>query len=356
VTNDAPLDWSPVWSPDGKWLYFGSDRDGTMNLWRVAIDEGSGKVRSAPEPLSLPATWAGHFSISRGGDIVYVERTINGTAYRVPFDPASGRATGEPQRIRSGSLIPFSAPAFSPDDQWITFSNDGRQEDLYLQRADGGDLRQLTNDPEKDRGPAFSADGKEIYFYSQRGPRYEVWSIRPDGSGLRQVSTTTGRALWYPKPLPGRDALYAVNDTGTFILPFNADRTITRVEPLPPLPDPAAYFFARDVTADGTKLIGEVARPPLTGIWTYTFATKRYERVSTDAPRNDQLFWVGGSPNLAAALIGQKVTLYDTATKQKKELALPLREIEGVIASHDGRTLVVDEGNEGTMVWRSSGQ
>src|SRR5262249_46375790 len=42
VTNDPPLDWSPTWSPDGRYLYFSSNRGGTMNLWRVGIDEVTG--------------------------------------------------------------------------------------------------------------------------------------------------------------------------------------------------------------------------------------------------------------------------------------------------------------------------
>ncbi len=38
-TNDRDTDWAPRWSPDGRHLYFASDRGGTMNLWRVPIDE-----------------------------------------------------------------------------------------------------------------------------------------------------------------------------------------------------------------------------------------------------------------------------------------------------------------------------
>ena len=42
VTEDTALDWSPTWSPDGRYLYFSSTRGGTMNLWRVRIDQRSG--------------------------------------------------------------------------------------------------------------------------------------------------------------------------------------------------------------------------------------------------------------------------------------------------------------------------
>ena len=49
VTDHEANDWNPVWSPDGRWLYFLSNRSGSMNLWRVAIDESSGgDLRRAP--------------------------------------------------------------------------------------------------------------------------------------------------------------------------------------------------------------------------------------------------------------------------------------------------------------------
>src|SRR6185369_1686836 len=48
LTDDAAVDWAPAWSPDGKQLYFASDRGGTMGLWRIAIDQASGRARGAP--------------------------------------------------------------------------------------------------------------------------------------------------------------------------------------------------------------------------------------------------------------------------------------------------------------------
>ena len=65
ITDDSAIDWNPFWSADGTWLYFGSDRGGSMNLWRVAIDERSGVTRGAPEPVTLAAAFAAHFSAAR---------------------------------------------------------------------------------------------------------------------------------------------------------------------------------------------------------------------------------------------------------------------------------------------------
>src|SRR5262249_24901883 len=66
VTEDAATDWCPVWSPDGRYLYFSSDRGGNMNLWRVRIEEQTGKPLADPEPVTAGVgTIIGLPSISR---------------------------------------------------------------------------------------------------------------------------------------------------------------------------------------------------------------------------------------------------------------------------------------------------
>src|SRR5262245_5329871 len=78
VTADAATDWSPAWSPDGRYLYFSSDRGGSMNLWRVPIDEASGRTTGAFEPFTTPALNSGLLSFSRDGSrIAYVAQTTS---------------------------------------------------------------------------------------------------------------------------------------------------------------------------------------------------------------------------------------------------------------------------------------
>jgi Tol biopolymer transport system component len=47
VTDDEAVDWNPVWSRDGRYLYFLSNRGGSMNLWRAPIDELSARSRTS---------------------------------------------------------------------------------------------------------------------------------------------------------------------------------------------------------------------------------------------------------------------------------------------------------------------
>ena len=74
VTKDASTNWNPVWSPDGKFLYFASDRSGNMSFWRVAIDEETGKVQGEAEAVSTPSNFNRHLSFSANGRrMIYVQ-------------------------------------------------------------------------------------------------------------------------------------------------------------------------------------------------------------------------------------------------------------------------------------------
>jgi serine/threonine protein kinase len=76
VTQDAHEDWNPVWSPDGKHIYFSSNRGGSMNLWRIRIDEETGEVLGQPESVTTGASASHrHPSFPKSGQrIAYVEQ------------------------------------------------------------------------------------------------------------------------------------------------------------------------------------------------------------------------------------------------------------------------------------------
>ncbi|HTJ41661.1 MAG TPA: S9 family peptidase, partial [Kofleriaceae bacterium] len=86
-------------------------------------------------------------------------------------------------------------PIVSPDGKWIAFdvrdtdldANRGRY-DVWVAAVDGSKTSRLTTDPENDNAPAWSPDGKWIYFLSSRGGSSQVWRIAPTGGEAEQVT------------------------------------------------------------------------------------------------------------------------------------------------------------------------
>lgn len=104
ATTHVANDWNPVWSPDGRWLYFLSNRSGSMNLWRVAINEATGQTRGEPQPLTAPAPYVAHFSLSSDGRVgAYSAVVSTGNVARVAFDPKHGVVKGSVESITTGT-------------------------------------------------------------------------------------------------------------------------------------------------------------------------------------------------------------------------------------------------------------
>ena len=156
VTSDDAVDFSPFWSGDGSFLYFGSDRGGSFNLWRVPINEESGVLRGVPEPITLPVTWTGSFPGSfrgsRNGErIAFTAPAEQMTIEKLALDPATHKPIGPPVVIRRSSIT-FDDLGISPDGETIATRTVGRTEDICLVSADGQKLRRVTHDEFRNRG------------------------------------------------------------------------------------------------------------------------------------------------------------------------------------------------------------
>lgn len=138
--------------------------------------------------LSLTAATGGSATLSPAGDRLVAE--VQNVLWSIP------RTGGTAVALTAPGLEP-TRPQFSPDgSRLVVCAYRGGGFHLWTLRPDGSDLRQLTDGPWDDRGPAWSPDGTRIAFASERGgdsvtgSPYRVWIV-----DVRTGATTrlTGR-------------------------------------------------------------------------------------------------------------------------------------------------------------------
>jgi eukaryotic-like serine/threonine-protein kinase len=362
VTDDTAVDWNPVWSGDGKYLYFASDRQAAASLWRVRIDEATGRPLSQPEPVTGPTAEVFQMDMAHDGRrIVYMTRVLDANLKAIGFDPVKLSVTGDAIAITQGTR-PSGAPSLSPDGQWVAFHSLGApREDIWLTRADGsGNPSNLTDDEPADRAPHWSPVGQRLVFFSDRTGLAQIWLMNPDGSGRRQLTFTKGGGI-YPFWSPdGRRIAYQLRSAasvgsqsgkqlGTQII--EVDKPWAQQTPLtlPALNEAGDWFNGYRWSPDGKRLVGNVAglqgqgAVGRDGLFVYSFETNRYEQL-TDFGSNPE--WLADNRHIIFLCAGkgkmahQKVCLIDTQTKVVKSLLPhPTQIISTLALTRDNRRL-----------------
>jgi len=93
---------------------------------------------------------------------------------------------GSPTRLTN---ITSSYPAMSPDGHLIAFqSNRTGVDQIYTMKPDGTDVKQITSGDFFNGNPSWSPDGKQIAYESKPNGKWEVWVMNADGTGQRQLA------------------------------------------------------------------------------------------------------------------------------------------------------------------------
>ncbi|MDQ3011195.1 MAG: serine/threonine-protein kinase, partial [Acidobacteriota bacterium] len=285
VTNDEAQDGSPIWSPDGHYLYYVSNRNGRLGLWRVAIDERSGKLLGEAEPLLAPSFYSMTLSVSRDGKrLVYSSRVAHTNIRRAPFDVERGVVTGESSWVTQSTKRATNHDV-SPDGQWLTYYIYGDpQFDIFVSRIGEPDKNyQLTNDAAIDRAPRWSPDGRRVAYFSNLTGKFEIWTINPDGSDRRQLTFSRDDQPGYLDPSWSRDGTRMLfsyrGGSGSFIMDLSRPYQQQELFAFPPPPaEPGTAFVAFTWSRDSKKVAGTVftRNNEVEGVVIYDLASGRY--------------------------------------------------------------------------------
>jgi serine/threonine protein kinase len=358
VTDDVDVDWSPEWSPDGRFLYFGSNRGGTLNLWRVPIDEVSGRVRGRLEPVTTPTTWSGWFGFARDGrTLVFSDLDERANVWRARFDVSSEKLTGSPEPVLRGRAI--NSIDFSPDGEFLTFSRRALPwEVLGVVKASGGGYASLTDGAFYHRVPHWSPDGSSIVFYSNRGGRVGFYTIRPDGSGLVRLGAVADEHL-YPLFSPDAKSLAAATFGGglAFLSLGGPQETVTVFSQVLA----GVVFLPMSWSGDGARIAGVlrgqgstvpgVSGGPRQGIFVFTLPDGPFQEVDKSGVSPE---WLPDGRRLLLSRDGG-IVLVDTATARRVDV-LPRAGLPGswgreIALTRDGRWLAWIESLGEGDVW-----
>jgi Tol biopolymer transport system component len=201
VAPRTALNRSPVWSADGRRLYFVSEREGPGDVYRVDIGE-DGVPRGEAARVT---TGLGAYSIDISGatdTLAYTQALARGNIWSLPIPTAGTLADAAAAKpVTTGNQI-IEAMHVTPDGRWLLFdSNRYGHSDIFRVPLDGGETTRLTTAPSDEFGPAVSRDGRWLAYFSWRTKSRDVFVQPFEGGAVEQVTATPGQEA-YPQWLP----------------------------------------------------------------------------------------------------------------------------------------------------------
>jgi Tol biopolymer transport system component len=254
LTHNGANNRQIAWSPDGSRIAFFSDGDGSDNYYdiHVAAADGSGPVRitetgNAHTPAWSPDGQSIAFSDSyiytvrpdgtglralTGADLLYAEIPLwSPDGSKIVFQVSTQFGSDLYVVNRDGSGLRRVTDDADQSPQWPSFSPDGTRIAyltsrepgcptveciaLHVMNADGTNERKLTRDYVV--YPTWSPDGSRISYTSSRAGQFDLYTIKPDGTGEQRL-TNSVKGVYAPKWSPDSTQLVFQQDDSVFVI------------------------------------------------------------------------------------------------------------------------------------------
>jgi Tol biopolymer transport system component len=234
--NSPHQELYPVVSPDSKYLFFLSDRNGAHSVYWVDFGTVEPLISAVP-PTNTPLPTEAPMPSATATP----EPTPTGEPTPLPFSASgeiaftsAGRGNNDVYIMDIGGSNLRQLTSDSSDDYWATWSPDGTQlafasdrrgnYDLYVLDVPANldaqndeqtlNLRQLTGNRADDLEPAWSPDGQHLAFMSNRGGNVDIYVLSVDGGEAQQL-TDEEADDWLPAWSPdGSQIVFVSNRDG----------------------------------------------------------------------------------------------------------------------------------------------
>ncbi|UCF38030.1 MAG: protein kinase [Acidobacteriota bacterium] len=164
--SDGP-DIGPLWSQDGQFVYFGSQRDGKWGVFRKRSDGAGGAERLTEEVgTTIP------YGMAPDNNSLAYHVNDRGTIdiWILPTQEEGAK----PFKLFEGDFREYDA-VFSPDGKWIAYESDESQRtEVYIRPSVPGPGGKWQVSTAGGQMPRYSQDGRTLYFL---GLDYSVWEV-----------------------------------------------------------------------------------------------------------------------------------------------------------------------------------
>ena len=175
VTNTAENESDVAWAPDGRTVYYTSERDGNYNIYKATIAREE-------DPNFSNATVVKEESVFPKGKLDRTCPMVSPDGKKLAYILDRNKLmvrdlkTGSEKQLTDGSTNPTRTKGFaarwSPDSRWLAIDfNDPRHipyTDIAIINAETGKLTRITDSGYFDEGPHWVLDGNAIIFLTER--------------------------------------------------------------------------------------------------------------------------------------------------------------------------------------------
>jgi Tol biopolymer transport system component/tRNA A-37 threonylcarbamoyl transferase component Bud32 len=208
LTDSLFSNLSPAWSPDGRWVYYVSNRYGPRDIFAEQMAGGGPRG-----PALRLTTGLNAHTISLSADgrrIAYGDLAIESNAWFIPVPTHPPALPSSAAQLTHGAQF-VETTLLSRDGRWLYYDSDlSGNMDLYRMALPAGAPERLTADSSDDFWPQLSPDGREIAFHSWRAGSRDIWVMPLDGGPLQRVTSSPAQealATWAPD---GNRLAYAI--------------------------------------------------------------------------------------------------------------------------------------------------